>query len=318
MTGTTSGSLRTHAFGVEQLGGRAVTPETRYDLASLTKVMATLPAVLQLAGAGHVDLDGPLVRYFSNIHPGLEQVTPRQLLSHSSGLPAFSRVFTVTQSRLVALGATLMTEPVGPPGPAVYSDVGFMLLGALVERVTRQRLDAYVQEHVFSPLGLHSLHFTPDGPHEGVSYAATEDCSWRNRLLVGEVHDENCSAWEGVSGHAGLFGTAEDVAGYARAWLRLDERLAPPALLRASLQEHAVTADGERRGLGWVLGPASWAGDAAGYGHTGYTGTSIWCDPDTDRFAVLLTNRVHPDRNVLKAMNPVRRQFHEAAWAEEA
>lgn len=315
--GSSAGPTSSLAYGVIQEDGPAVETSTRFDLASLTKVVATLPALLRLISDGELGLDRPLSLYFSNAGsgqtPSLADVTVRELLAHNAGLPAFSRVHTVTRDRLVALAGTLQTALDRPPGSgAVYSDVGFMLLGALVERVSGQRLDRFAQEHVFRPLGMDQTHFNPlDKQPEPAAYAATEYCGWRNRLLQGEVHDENCFAWEGVSGHAGLFGTAHDLALYCRAWLQHDERLGRPELLLETQRLHATTAGGEQRGLGWVLAPAGFAAGRAGYGHTGFTGTSLWLDPTADRFAVLLTNRVHPHRQRISNMNQVRASYHE-------
>ena len=309
------------AHGVTRLGGPAVTADTRFDLASLTKVVAALPAILLLVSEGELELDRPLKHWFSNIGsgqtPSLSEATVRQLLAHNSGLRAYSRVHTITRDRLVALASTLQTPLDWEPGSgtAVYSDVGFMLLGALVERVTGQRLDEFVRERITGPLGMGASHYNPlDGEPEPADYAATEHCGWRNRLLIGEVHDENTVAWEGVSGHAGLFGTAADLAAYCRAWLTLDARLGSAELLREATHEQARTKEGERRGLGWVVGPAAFGGDLPGFGHTGYTGTSLWLDLDSARFAVLLTNRVHPNRHVLPGITELRAQFHRFVW----
>ncbi len=313
------------AWGVTRLDGPPVTPATHFDLASLTKVVATLPAVLRLVGSGELALDKPLKHWFSNIgsgqEPSLAEATVRQLLAHNSGLRAYSRVHTITRDRLVALASTLQTPLDSEPGSskAVYSDVGFMLLGALVERVSGQRLDAFVEEQLFRPLGMADTHFNPlESEPRAADYAATEHCGWRNRLLSGEVHDENCTAWEGVSGHAGLFGTAADLAKFCRAYLQLDARLAPAGLLQESMAEQARTAGGELRGLGWVLGPTPFSAGLDGFGHTGFTGTSLWLDQASGRFAVLLTNRVHPNRHLLPGITDLRASFHRLAFAMPA
>ena len=314
--GDAGGAAAAIPFGVTSYGRAPVTEDTRYDLASLTKVVATLPAILRLASDGELDLDAPIRRHFSAAgsgqQPSLGDVTPRQLLSHSGGLPAFSRVHTITDNRRIALAGSLqMTLDSEPGTQTVYSDVGFMLLGALVERISGQRLDRFVAEQVFGPLDMNETHFNPlDTPAIPADYAATEDCGWRNRLLLGEVHDENCIAWEGVAGHAGLFGPARDLATYAGAWLNLDERLGKPELLRETMRERGRTQGGERRGLGWVVGPANLSAGKPGYGHTGFTGTSLWIEPEAGRFAVLLTNRVHPDRNTITGIHELRADFH--------
>src|SRR5699024_4035360 len=310
-------------FGRLTPGGEPVSAETRYDLASLTKVVATLPSILQLISAGEVEPDKPLRHWFSNAGwfqaPSLGDATVRQLLSHSSGLPAWVPLFTRTRARLLALGTILQAEVRPAAGTDVYSDLGFMLLGALVERVSGQRLGRFAQEHIFGPLGMTATGFrafADDGRPEPAppgTFAPTEYCGWRNRLLTGEVHDENCCAWEGVAGHAGLFGTAGDLGRYAQAWLNLDARLGDPALLKETQEEHARTAGGEPRGLGWLLAHANSFSGLPGYGHTGFTGTSLWLDPERDRFTVLLTNRVHPDRHRTPSLTELRRAVHAAA-----
>lgn len=304
-------------------GGAAVTAETRYDLASLTKVVATLPAVLQLLSARELALDRPLKHWFSSAgwfqRPSLADVTVRQLLAHNSGLPNWIPLFTMTSDRLLALGIVQQCPVTEPGGAAVYSDLGFMLLGALVERVTGLRLDHYAHKHVFAPLGMTATGFRPftgtrqPAPDHGLQFAPTEHCGWRNRLLVGEVHDENCCAWQGVAGHAGLFGTAADLGRYAQAWLNHDPRLGDQGLLAEAHSCQAVSVDGEPRGLGWSLAHAGgFAGASAGYGHTGFTGTSLWLEPAAGRFSVLLTNRVHPDRHRNPPVTELRRSVHTA------
>lgn len=300
--------------GQRRYGGPAVDADTRYDLASLTKVVATLPSLLKLGSVGELSLDDPVGRFFSTAGwfqtPSLADVPLRALLSHSSGLPAWRPLFAQTNDRRTALAAVLNSS-LEHPGEVVYSDLGFMLLGAVVERVAHQRLDVFAREQVFEPLGMHQTSF---GPLGDVPVAATEDDGWRDRLLEGEVHDENATVWEGVSGHAGLFGTAGDMALYALAWLRSDRRLAEVALLQACGQEAAVSTDGTaRRGLGWLLpGPDTFAGPGAGgFGHTGFTGTSIWIEPERETAVVLLTNRVHPRRGSPAAIHRLRVSVHQ-------
>jgi len=306
------------AVGRRRLDGQDVTSDTRFDLASLTKVVATLPSVLRLVAAGEVALDDTVGRFFSNAgwfqQPSLADVTVRSLLSHSGGLPAWRPLFAEVSTRRSALGAVLQT-PVEPPGEVVYSDLGFMLLAAIVERVAHERLDAFARREVFEPLDMPDTGF---GPLEGVPVAATEDCGWRDRLLEGEVHDENATVWDGVAGHAGLFGTVGDLLRYAHAWLTLDARLGPRGLLLEAVREQAVARDAAlstgRRGLGWLLArPGVFAGEGArGFGHTGFTGTSLWVDPDAGHAVVLLGNRVHPRRGSPAPVHALRVAFHEA------
>ncbi len=296
-----------------------VSAHTRFDLASLSKVVGTLPAVLALVQAGEVSLDSPVNHFFTGAGwfqtPSLGDATVRQLLTHTSGLPAWRPLYAQVSTRLSALGNLLQTPLGHPPGTVVYSDLGFMLLGALIERVSRMRLDVFTAAHVFGPLGMTATGY---GVPEGVAVAATEDCGWRGRVLQGEVHDENAFVFDGVAGHAGLFGTAHDVARYAQAWLRL-KALAAPELLREATRKQVQDETGLRRGWGWQLaGEGSSAGHKAGpnaYGHTGFTGTSLWLEPEQNRFAVLLTNRVHPSRTCGKTIHALRVAFHDAVFA---
>ena len=236
-------------------------------------------------------------------------MTLRELLTHTSGLPAWTPLFAWVSERRTALANVLQT-PLNEKR-YTYSDLGFILLGAVVERISGQRLDEFAKERIFEPLELPHLSF---GPLRNVPVAATEDCGWRGELLEGTVHDENAWVMEGVAGHAGLFGTAQDLARYAQAWLRFDERLGDEALLREAIA--VQVEEGEmRRGLGWQLGGVgSSVGSAASsaYGHTGFTGTSLWLDFAQGWFAVLLTNRVHPHRKNGGNIHTLRRAFHEA------
>jgi CubicO group peptidase (beta-lactamase class C family) len=306
---------RTIATGLSRDGGPEVTPETRYDLASLTKVVATLPAVLRLASEGEISLQDRVGHFFSNAGwaqtPSLADSTVRQLLSHTSGLPAWQPLFAQVCTRLSALAAVLQA-PLERRGAVNYSDLGFMLLAAVVERVSGERLDRFTRRQVFGPLGMNETGF---GPVAGVPVAASEDCGWRGRLLEGEVHDENATVWDDVAGHAGLFGTAADLGRYCQAWLELDARLGREELLVEATREQARAEDGSRRGLGWLLASEAWfAGrGAGGYGHTGFTGTSLWIDPlNRPAYAVLLTNRVHPHRAQRTGIGELRAAFHQA------
>ncbi len=328
VTGDATAVSLVTACGVTRLHGPPVSETTRFDLASLSKVVATLPSVLALIHAGAVSLDDPVRRFFSQAGwfqtPSLGDATVRQLLTHTSGLPAWRPLFAEVSSRLTALGSTLQTPLAHPAGQVIYSDVGFMLLGALVERVSGVRLDTFAHTHVFEPLGLTQTGYgVPDGGTVKADVAATEDCGWRGRLLHGEVHDENAYVFDGVAGHAGVFGTAPDLARYAQAWLRLDAPFASAELLREATREHVQDRqggdEGVRRGLGWQLsGVGSSAGhyaSPAAYGHTGFTGTSVWIDPVCERFAVLLTNRVHPSRAGGGTIHALRVGFHDAVFS---
>lgn len=315
-----SGDERPFAVGVVREGGPAATPGTIFDLASLTKVVATLPSVVRLLSEGELSLEDRVGRFFSNAGwfqtPSLADSTVRQLLTHTSGLPAWLPLFATTSLRRAALAALLQT-PLERPQTVAYSDLGFMLLGALIERVSGERLDRFAKRYVFEPLGMSRTGF---GPVDGSDVAATEDCGWRGRLLQGEVHDENAAVWEGVAGHAGLFGTAADLGRYCRSWLLLDPLLGSEEILLEATREQVRSKEGVRFGLGWLLdNDGGWAGKGArGYGHTGFTGTSISLEPAEGgggSFAVLLTNRVHPHRGRRKGVSELRSAFHEALRA---
>ncbi len=305
--------------GVRKYDGPLTTADTRYDLASLTKVVATLPCVLRLYSDGELSLDDVVSRFISSAgwfqNPSLGDVTIRELLTHTSGLPSWRPLFAWTSDRLTAL-ANLLQTPLEQRGTHVYSDLGFILLGAIIERVSKLRLDAFAERYVFAPLKMDATGYLPpiDAP-----IAATEDCGWRNKLLEGVVHDENAYRFDGVAGHAGVFGTASDLALYAQAWMSYDSRLGKESVLREATRVHAES-DISRRGLGWLLrGQDSFAGtraSATGFGHTGFTGTSLWIEPDEDRFVVLLTNRVHPSRRCGAGIHALRRAFHDAAAAD--
>ncbi len=308
------GHLDVACAGVTRENGPDVGRTTRYDLASLTKVVATLPCVLRLVSEGEFALHDRVGRFFANAGwfqtPSLADATVRQLLTHTSGLRNWEPLFARASRRSTALAAVLQA-PVRDVGSVHYSDFGFMLLGSIVERVTRQRLDAVARELVFAPLGMGRTGFGPIGSDD---VAATEDCGWRGRLLVGEVHDENASVWDGVAGHAGLFGDVADLGRYAAAWLRHDPVLGSHALLVESVRPHARGDDGSIRGLGWLLpSPGAFAGDGLrGFGHTGFTGTSLWLDPESGVGSILLTNRVHPQRGRGEGIHALRRAFHAA------
>ena len=311
--GSRSARSTTLYAGVEQLGGAAVTAQTRYDLASLTKVVATLPCILRLCADGALSLDDRVSRFISNAGwfqtSSLGNTTIRELLTHTSGLAAWRPVYADTSDRLTALGNVLQSA-IGERGAIVYSDLGFITLGAIIERITGLRQDVFARKSVFEPLGMMDTGY---GPVTG-AVAATEDCGWRNTVLRGAVHDENAHRLDGVAGHAGVFGTAADLATYAQAWLALDARLGPQSLLNEARREHVADSQ-RRRGLGWLLrGDDSFAGAYStldGHGHTGFTGTSLWIEPNADWFAVLLSNRVHPSRTGGPGMHGVRRAFHE-------
>lgn len=277
--------------------------ETVWDLASLTKVIGTTTAVMQLVQQGKVALDSPAVRYIPDWSArGANAITVRHLLTHSAGLPAWRPIYKEATSSSDALHKLLATEPDTLPGVRfLYSDIGFILLGHLVERVSGEPLAQYDAAHVFGPLRMSDTRYLP--PSTWLSrIAPTEDDPWRQRHLRGEVHDENAAMLGGVSGHAGLFSSGRDLVRFARMYLgagTLDgHRILDSATVVAftRVQDIAVS----RRALGWETptgGNSSGSRlSSAAFGHTGFTGTSLWMDPKQGIFVLLLTNRVNPTR----------------------
>jgi CubicO group peptidase (beta-lactamase class C family) len=290
---------------------RSVEPETVYDLASLTKVIGLTSACMILVDEGKLDLDAPVQRYLPEFRgPQKEVVTIRHLLTHSAGLAADLPLFDSTRSRAAALTMVDTSPLLAAPGTQfVYSDLSAIVLMQVVERITGQSLDAYLEARVFGPLGMTATRFNP--PRSWLDHIApTElDTMFRHRLLRGEVHDESAARLGGVSGNAGLFSNATDLARFAT-WLlgTVVNRPRPPApaLVRPAIVAMFVKRQGippgSTRALGWDT-PSDSGYSSAGtklsrrsFGHTGYTGTSIWMDPDNDLFIILLTNRVNPTR----------------------
>jgi CubicO group peptidase (beta-lactamase class C family) len=293
---------------------RPVDPTTVYDLASLTKVVGLTSAVALLVREGKLDLDAPVRRYVPAFTgPGKARVTIRHLLTHSSGLPAWRPLYIETTTRRGAMALVDTTPLTAEPGRvAEYSDLGAIVLTQVVEAVAGERLDRWLERRLFAPLGMTSTRFLP--PPEWYDRIAPTERSQDGTTIRGTVHDENAWRLGGVSGHAGLFSTAGDLARFA-AWL-LDQWAGrpppaasggapdslptlPAALVRQWTRRQDVVP-GSSRALGWdTPSPGLSAGSRlspAAFGHTGFTGTSIWLDPDRDLFLILLTNRVHPSR----------------------
>jgi CubicO group peptidase (beta-lactamase class C family) len=264
--------------------------------------------------------------------PSLADTRLIELVTHTSGLPAWQPLYTLGLDRATVLARVLQSPLTDARGRIVYSDLGYILLGHLLERQAGQPLEEqaaglYARIGLGGELGFWPLRAEGAGsprpaespppvrlPSAAASAAPTERCPWRGRVLRGEVHDENAAAMGGVSGHAGLFGTLAGVAGFARALL--EGRLPLTAYLA---REHAADEGGERRGFGWMLAHDGWSGgDVCGprtVGHTGFTGTGVWIDLDRGRRTVLLTNRVHPSRHADSGIIPLRRAFNHAAFA---
>jgi CubicO group peptidase (beta-lactamase class C family) len=313
--------FRMACFGRIEADGAAVTPDTWFDLASLTKVLSTVALCLDAIAQGRLDPQAPLRDVLPEVawlqdRPNLGDATVLQLATHTSGLPAWQPLYTLGLDRATLLARVLHTPLRRPPGVIEYSDLGFILLGHALERCCGQPLEVLARA-LFARVGLDgAIGFRP--PAEA-PIAPTEQCPWRSRMLRGEVHDENAAALGGVAGHAGLFGTLRGVAAYAQAVL--EYRLHSTAVLTYLSQEHARAPlpDLERRGFGWVLRHPGWSGgdlmSERSIGHTGFTGTGIWIDLERGRYSVLLTNRVHPSRHIETNIAGLRRAFNHAVHA---
>jgi CubicO group peptidase (beta-lactamase class C family) len=284
--------------------------DTVFDLASLTKVVATTTMTLALAGAGRIGLDDPVRRYL----PVSWDVSIRQLLSHTSGLPASVLFFEWCATREALLRELFSCSLEAPPGTRVaYSDLGFMALGEVVAQVAGVPLDAAFRDLVAAPLNMTDTCFLPSGPPE--RFAATEiradGTAWN-----GIVHDENARVLDGVAGHAGVFGTAADLGRFAAWWVSPGDGPVPVALRREAEALATPRLNGYR-GLGWVragdrfdtLG-AAWPPSAVS--HTGFTGTSLALDSASGAWLVLLTNRVQFTRDPAP-VRALRRAVHAAA-----
>jgi len=277
---------------------------TLWDLASLTKVVALATAMMQLWERGQVDLDAPVQRYLPAFRGPLKnQVTVRQLLTHSSGLPAWRPLYLegpTPDSILKLIYATPLDTM--PGARMVYSDLGAILLGQIVVRLTGQPFDEYVAERIFRPLGMRDTRFRPPRELLGRVAPTEVDTAWRKRQMRGEVHDENAFALGGVSSHAGLFSTGRDMARFARMLLGGGELDGVRVVTAETLARFTTLQDStlSNRALGWEKpngrNSAGHRLSARAFGHTGFTGTSIWVDPEQDLFIVLLTNRVNPTR----------------------
>ncbi|MDZ3831492.1 MAG: serine hydrolase [Sphingopyxis sp.] len=317
-----SGRIPAAALGVVSADGRrairfagmaAVVPEPEalthdhwFDLASLSKVIATTTMILKLAEQGRIDIDRPLtdaipdLRQYDVAGAAERRLTFRDCLMHRTFLPAVEPLYTYGDdpARLRAF----VLQYVWPHGPPVYSDINFILLGIAIERITGAPLSDW-------PIGDGLAFGPPPGPS-----VATEQCHWRGRVMKGEVHDENAFALGGAPGHAGLFGTTDGVLDFAHAML-------DGSMLSAAMMAEARTANEAHRTCGWERAFSGWHGGAAcsadTIGHTGFTGTGLWIDFDRGLAWTLLTNRVHPTRHAdsgIQTLRPLVGEQVIAAW----
>lgn len=325
--------------------GDEVTGETSYDLASLTKVLATTTALLLLIQRGLVSLDDRIDHILAELRGRpVGSATVRHLLMHSSGLPGwrpyYERIAATEAVQPGVVGSiaarqamldSIATEDLlyEKGSRSLYSDLGFMLLGFAVERLSGESLDQLCRDRIYRPLDACPLHYLPCGPlsmsappsGSTLTIAPTEEDPWRGRTLRGEVHDENAFALGGVAGHAGLFGTARAVLAVAQAWM--DGRRGKAGLLESELVRCFTTKQQTVPNSSWALGwdtPSAPSSSGTlfspeSFGHLGYTGTSLWIDPVKELEVVLLSNRVHPTRRNerIRAFRPL---IHDLVYRE--
>ena len=294
-----------------------------YDLASVTKVIATTPACMVLYDRGQFHLEQPLVELlpaFDGGDPRRRRVTLRMLLAHSSGLPAYVKLFQTAHNKdeLIqqALAVPLSADPGARPE---YSDIGFILLGEVIQRIAGEPLDAFCEREIFDQLKLLTRFNPPKYPVRGLTPPTEKDRTFRRRVIQAEVNDENAWVMGGVAGHAGCFSTAPDVSEFAQCMLRGGTALTQPEIVRpetvAIFTRREEFPPGTSRALGWdTPSQPSQSGkyfSSRSYGHLGYTGTSLWIDPDRQLSVTLLTNRTWPDRGS-QAIKQIRPAFHDA------
>jgi serine-type D-Ala-D-Ala carboxypeptidase len=292
---------------------------TIYDVASLSKVVGTTTAIMILFDEKKIGLDDPVVNYIPTFGGGdKDRVTIRQLLTHTSGLPAGRDIWRIAQTPLEARALVLNTSLEGRPGAQyIYSDLGADVLGLIVEVVAGEPLDKFLNRRVFEPLGMDETFYRPA---DSLRYriAPTEVTPPRGYPLRGEVHDENAYALGGVAGHAGLFSTAADLSVFAQMMLNGGEYNGVQIMSKPTVELFTSRSFGHRA-LGWDTaegdyGSGRYLGSTA-YGHTGFTGTSMWIDPEREMFVILLTNRVHAARALrpAKVISDVRADLSDAA-----
>ena len=319
------GELWIHPFGRKTYESNAavIKPDTIYDVASLTKPVVTTTLVAMEVEAGRMDLDAPIGLYLPDWNSGPQpdlrrRVTIRHLLTHTSGLPGHVAYYQSLKSKREIIKRAVLERLLCDPGSKCeYSDPGFILLGEIIERMMGHEVSALARERIFTPLGMSNSMYNPIHSLQGRIAPTGNDSPLRKRLLSGEPHDDNAWVMGGVAGHAGLFSTAGDLAAFCQMMLNGGIYAHRRLLRRATVEEFtaAQALCGNTRALGWVVPTEPSASgryfSARSFGHAGFTGTSMWCDPEKNLFVVLLTNRVYPARNNEK-IQQVRPALHDA------
>jgi CubicO group peptidase (beta-lactamase class C family) len=296
---------------------------TYWDIASITKVVGTTSAVMRLVDGGRIDLDAPVRRYLPRFAGGLrDQVTVRMLLDHTSGLRSYTPLFKRARTRAAAIELMYEERPNRRPGDLpLYSDLNAIVLGLLIENVSKMPLDQFVSREVFEPLGLEQTTYRPTA---AMKRRTVPTAVWRGHPVQGQVNDPNAAILGGAAGHAGIFSTGMDLARYAQMWL--NEGAGPNSQWVSPATVKRFLARGTKSGprlLGWDTPeldgdePSLYGtliSDAA-YGHTGFTGTEIWVDPTRDLFLVFLTNRTFGPRarDAVHRLRSIRTELSDAA-----
>jgi CubicO group peptidase (beta-lactamase class C family) len=292
---------------------------TLFDLASLTKVISTTTFIMICYDRGLFKLDDRVSKYIPQFaQNGKGDITIRNLLLHNSGLPAYKKYYEIYNNAADVLNDIYASKLEYPTGTkTVYSDLGIITLGKIIEKVTGMTLDKFAQKEIFNPLGMKNTMYNPPDSLKKFCAPTEYDNYWRHRQIQGEVHDETASLLGGVAGHAGLFSTAGDIANVLQMLLQ-DGKFNGKQIIKPSTVKLFTRRQSEEstRALGWDTKSAS--GSSAGnlfnadsYGHTGFTGTSVWTDPERKLFVIFLTNRVYPTRENYK-IHKVRPALHDA------
>ena len=300
----------------------SVTLSAIFDLASVTKVIATTTMAMLLVQGGQLDLRQSVVSVLPEFAPDDQshnQITVQMLLAHSSGLPAYIKLFERAQDRdsLLRLALRVPLES-DPDSRAEYSDIGFILLGELLQRIAGEGLDSFCSREIFAPLGMKSTFFNPPLTTRSEIPPTVNDQTFRNRVIQGEVHDENASVLSGVSGHAGVFSNTSDLMRFSASMLGHGPKLLDTKTI-SLFTRRQPSPTGTSRALGWDTPSApSQSGkhfSRRSFGHLGYTGTSLWIDAEREIAIALLTNRTWPD-NQSQLIKKVRPAFHDALMEE--
>jgi len=308
-------ALRSFGHHTYDAASPGVTPETIFDLASVSKVVATTTAAAILYERGKLTLDdcvADLAPQFGTHDIRRYDVTVRQILTHTSGLPAYERLFERATSRDGLIEAAYTTPLETDPGVRTeYSDIGFIILGDILEKLAGEALDQFCQREIFNRLGLEDTRFCPPLDWRANIAPTRDDHAFRHKIVQGEVNDENAWIMNGVAGHAGVFSTAAEVAKFAKCWLRGGS----PILKPETVAHFTRPQPGTTRALGWdrpnLPSSSGQFFSPRSFGHLGYTGTSLWIDPTRDLAVVLLTNRTWPDAKN-QAIKQIRPLFHDA------